>query len=372
MIRALAAVTAIAATLVVTPQAQASVRITRLPALSGDYRASARVVNDDGAILGTNSPVNTGQQHAVLWKGTTPVDLGTGSGVDLNRNGKALISEYVGSAGRYLNRVRVWSQGSVTELTPPGGTFVTASALNGGGTVPLAYATDPTNYQPDKAGVWRDGGFAPSGAVAQGPDVVHSVVNDGGVTAGYRVPKTGDSYAFRCDATCVRLPGVAGPGTYTAVAINESGVVVGTLQNGLQSQALRWDGNTLTVLPGGPAALPYNRQAVNERGDVVGYRLLPDGTRKAALWRDGRLVDLGTSGESVAEAVNDLGEVVGWQTKADGNQVAYLWRNGTLVDLGSVDGRSSAPTALNNTGTVIGWSTTPEEYFQAVKWTVRG
>jgi len=45
--------------------------------------------------------------------------------------------------------------------------------------------------------------------------------------------------------------------------------------------------------------------AMNGSGEVVGYRTTADGHYRAALWRNGRMTDLGTlGGNSLAVAIN--------------------------------------------------------------------
>ncbi|MEU5693120.1 hypothetical protein [Actinosynnema sp. NPDC020468] len=368
----LAAAAALTATVVVTPAASASVRITELPPLTGHTSASVTGVNDAGQAVGTSRP-NLGVGHAVLWNGTTGTDLGTGSGVALNRNGRVLISESTYGNGQYLQHPRTWDNGVVTDIAPGRNAYIIASAISGSGVVPMTYSSSPYGYHQDYAGVWQDGAFSGTSVPVAGPHLTHSVVTDSGVTAGYKVPMFGtDSYAFRCSGgSCVRLAGIQGSGRYNVSAANESGVVVGNLVDGSNSQPLLWEDDSVTVLPGGQGAVATNAQAINERGDVVGWRA-GTGGHVATLWRDGAVVDLGASGTSEAVAVNDLGAVIGWQT-VGGQQRAFVWRAGVLTDLGTLPGdTASIPVAINNSGTVVGHSIPSGYNYRPVKWTVRG
>jgi probable HAF family extracellular repeat protein len=97
----------------------------------------------------------------------------------------------------------------------------------------------------------------------------------------------------------------------------------------------------------------------------------------AVLWKDGKIINLGTLGgyESVAGAVNNRGEVVGAALNSTpdpfpgrypdaeyfiyGNGTeshAFLWREGTMQDLGTLGGPDSAAFLLNERGEVAGAS----------------
>jgi probable HAF family extracellular repeat protein len=363
---ALAAAVAAALPLMTAPAARAAVVITELVGLPGYPTHRTVAVNDLGQVIGFTS--GNGAPRAVLWgpRGAVGTDLGPGRPSGINQLGQVVVEEAVSGAGPYVQRPRLWHDGKVTDLAPSGSGWVIASAINNKGAVPMTYSTSPYGYHQEQAVVWRDGRH--TSLPLSGPHLWLSAINDAGVVAGLRMPMFGpEMYAFRCadTTTCTPLATVPGSGMYSVEAINEAGIIVGNRD----TLALRWEGAGVTVLSesGGVANGP---QALNERGDVVGWSTEFTGVRRATLWRDGgKAVDLGVPGPSEAVAVNERGDVVGW-TSADNPDAprAFLWRDGRVTYLGSLGGAHSLPVALNDRGTIVGESTTADGTLKAVRW----
>lgn len=137
-----------------------------------------------------------------------------------------------------------------------------------------------------------------------------------------------------------------GLGGSMALAINDSGHVVGTRTDG---EAFLWrDGRAISLGA-------FHPTDVNNRDEVVGYRWDETGTQ-AVFWRAGRLVDLGlpAGGQSYAAAVSDRTEIVGWTHAApEAPARAFSWRDGTLTVLG---GEHSHAYDVNDRGQVVGSS----------------
>ncbi|RKT55412.1 hypothetical protein [Saccharothrix australiensis] len=352
--------------LLAAPAADATgrVTITELPALPGQTTARVVGVNDLGQVAGTSS--GGGAPRAVLWHRGTTTELGAGNATAINRRGQVLGLEYRGGSGTYVQHPRIWHDGTTTDLAPAGSGWVIASAINANGDVPMTYSRSPYGYHQEAAALWRDG-RALDLQLTSGPHLTISVINDRGLVAGSYRPMSGtDGYAFRCRGTsCGRLADVPGTGGYSVSAANEAGVVVGTRDN----RPLRWEGDAVTVLPGGTGGVADNPQAINERGDVVGWTQDATGTKRATVWRAGRQVVLDVPGPAEAVAISDSGDVVGWSS-ASGEDRAFLWRHGRVIDLGTLGGAFSVPVALNDNGTVVGQATTADGTHHAVRWHV--
>ncbi len=157
-----------------------------------------------------------------------------------------------------------------------------------------------------------------------------------GTTRGLRVPaRVPDSEAF------IWSPGANGsPGTR---------IDLGTL-GGLNAEAM----------------------AINNSGQVVGWAQhgVPtdwlDGMCHAFLWEGGNMIDLGTLGgpNSCAIDINDSGQIVGVSDTPDLHKHLFLWESGTMQDLGEVGfpdavywayPRVNRMCQINNQGEIYSW-----------------
>jgi len=80
-------------------------------------------------------------------------------------------------------------------------------------------------------------------------------------------------------------------------------------------------------------------------------------TQDPFLWRNGKMIDLGTLGgtNGVAIVVNSRGQVAGQSNLAgDLTFHPFLWDNGVLTDLGTLGGDAGLPLWINDAGDVVG------------------
>lgn len=130
-----------------------------------------------------------------------------------------------------------------------------------------------------------------------------------------------------------------------AVANNDRGHVVGHGPDGV----FLWRNGEITHLN-----VPGRATDLNNRDEVVGATH----SGSAFLWRDGVMIDLGAqlgSDFSLATAINDRGDVVGYRRVGPWQQLrAFRWRAGVVTDLGAPPDNQSLASDVNNAGMVVG------------------
>jgi probable HAF family extracellular repeat protein len=132
----------------------------------------------------------------------------------------------------------------------------------------------------------------------------------------------------------------------------------------IQIHAFRWEDGVITDL----GALPGNNNSaagsINARGWIVGQSgnglfdpLLGVPEGRAVLWKNGRIMDLGTLGgnQALGIYVNDSGQVIGISDNAVPDPFSlfgigvqlrtFLWEDGVIQDIGTLGGPDALPGA---------------------------
>lgn len=144
---------------------------------------------------------------------------------------------------------------------------------------------------------------------------------------------------------------------------------------GSTEHAFEWENgvlNDLGALPGGNNSceswVSGNGLIAGESENGLIDPVLGVPAVNAVLWKEGRIINLGTLGgnESFAIGVNNRGEAVGAAANAIpdplsffgfGTQTrAFLWQNGVMQDLGTLGGPDAFAIAINDRGQVLGFS----------------
>jgi probable HAF family extracellular repeat protein len=147
--------------------------------------------------------------------------------------------------------------------------------------------------------------------------------------------------------------------------INAQGWLVG---NSGDRGPCRWVHGVVSPLLSDWESYGSRAEGISDAGQIVGGRVRTGGATRAFLWMDGTVQDLGTLGgaESVAYDLNAGGDVVGVSSTLDfpdytkeppfTEQRAFLWRQGRMLNLGTLGGSRSEARAINDAGVVVGQS----------------
>ena len=144
----------------------------------------------------------------------------------------------------------------------------------------------------------------------------------------------------------------------TAVAVNNLGHVVGSLQRDGRSQAVLWTDGELVLLEGLSENGESRATDLNDAGVIVGSADDAEGRERAIRWIDGTPEDLGTLGgqEATALGINQAGQIVG-VSETEGDLQGFLWNDGTLTALPpGPDAGFAYAEDINDLGVVVGWS----------------
>ena len=245
----------------------------------------------------------TTEARAFLWQNGVMQDLGTLGGTDaqaalINERGQIVGYSYTSSApspscGPLLGFLTTgsffWDKGKgMVDLGTLGGTCTLATNLNSRGqVVGLSYLTGD---QSSHAFVWDRGTLTDLGGGANYG--IANAINDAGEIVGHFGAKNGAFHAVLWkNGLMTDLGNLDGDVCTFAASINSRGQVVGGSGGpfcATNQRAFLWeDGGPLVDLntlipPGSPLHLAFP-ETINDRGEIVGVGVLPNGDQHAYL-----------------------------------------------------------------------------------------
>src|ERR1051325_3115076 len=267
--------------------------IVDLGALRGDTISTAYGINDQGLVVGASMSRDSGGTRGFIYDGAMHELAGTGYGINASGQvvGESIVS---GIPHPYL-----WipsnssaAKGRNYDLgVPAGSPGASAVAINSNGSVTGGF------YDPDYFGhafVW--------------------------------IPSTPNGTTGNMTAL-IEPAGVINSFTQ---AINDSGLIVGTMNNRVTDRAFVYDTSMhdLGTLAGGTYSFGYG---INSGGDIVGYSEVRGGDH-AFIYSQGVMTDLNkllagsvkaTVVLTAASAINDAGQITGVAV-IDGHRHGYL------------------------------------------------
>lgn len=299
----------------------------------GGAASMAYDVNDAGQVVGC-AEIGAGVFHAFIWQDGVMSDLGvlpgdTQSCADgVNNVGQVVGSSYPVSIRR---RAVLWQRGDAIELASSTAGARARGINDFGHVVGQRQVSEQKSSYVDthpQAFLWRDGETVDLGGQFEDPSSVACAINNLGQVVGYSecdCRATPGPRAFLWDPGEIVYLGTFGGGDARALAINDSGAVVGEAE-----------------------------MMITRRG-------APLLTSQAFLWEHGRLVNLGTLGGDTSSAadINAPGRIVGWSTTAEGSSHAFVWDGSAMRDLNdSIPPDSgwilSKAHGINNAGEIVG------------------
>jgi probable HAF family extracellular repeat protein len=286
--------------------------------------------------LGTPNP----RLNAFLWDGTSLTNLGTIPGSNNFSRGYGVNASgvVIGESDNNSPRAFRWENGTMPQLPTLGGPTAVAHGINDAGQI-VGIANTGTA---SRAVIWENGGVRDLGAADGSTNTLARAwaINARGDVAGVSraVGTTSQATLWAGGGAPVALGSLADGTRFSeAFALNDARQVVGRSFTGAVTasgtsifEAFLWQGGTMTGL--GSLGFTFSQaNGINASGWIVGSATDVSGAPAAALlWQDGASVDLNTLVDDAAgwtlrsaQAINDRGQIVGYGT-VDGQTRAFV------------------------------------------------
>jgi probable HAF family extracellular repeat protein len=314
-------------------------------------------VGGGGLYTGGTHPFLWTQAGGMIDLGTVVGD-GGGSAFDVNVNGWVVGYSWhaIGPIPpTFFSHPFLWTPANgMVDLGTLGGRQGRAVAVNASGQVVGGSDTDLSFSGQQHAFLWTQAdGMFDLGTLGGDLSSVAIGVNDDGLIVGNsgtlcdRIepcdPANSVPHAFVWTPSSGMVPlGTFGGVKSRVRALSANGHVVGDSQNGAgKYHAFMWTASNGMVDLGTLGGNESSAVAVNASGQVVGWSDLADGSRHAFWWTQTLgMVDLGTlGGNSSAAAINDRCQVVGSSIAPNGQTHATLWNIASCVAPGAAKSR---------------------------------
>jgi probable HAF family extracellular repeat protein len=350
-----------------------------LPGVNSSFPAT---VNGFGLVAGLSQnglidPLTGAPEiRAVLWKDGRVLDLGTlggneSIGIGMNDQGQVIgaasntIPDPISFLGATQAHAFLWQDGRMQDLGTLGGPDSFGQYVNNRGQVAgFSYTSSPPTMDPF---LWDNGRMLDLGTLGGTSGQVNDLNNRGQVVGTSNLSGDMITHGFLWDRGVLTDLGTLGGDNASATWINDAGDVVGEadLPGSQVHDAFLWKHGVMTDLGNlGQTSFAY---AINSEDQVVGHSKINDGTFRAILWENGGpMVDLNTliapgSGLQLTDAysLNDRGEIAGNGLLPNGDQHAYLLipcdekHPGECQDYSMIEGvtsQTSAPAAMVRQG----------------------
>jgi probable HAF family extracellular repeat protein len=298
---------------------------TELAPLAAGLSSFPDSISEEGELIVGQSQIRTvdpltgaPELRGTLWREGQVVDLGTVGGnasiaYAVNHRGEIVGAATNGTPDPFASAVMT-SCFKIPTSVCPGATFAFGALFS-----PSSTETHAVVWQ---RGVRRDLG------TLGGPDSVAALINERGDVAGW-------SYT-----------------SFTADPSTGVPVVDGFFWSA--------EDHTLTDM-GGLGGTFASTYWMNNRGQVTGAaNLAGDTATHPFVWSKAKgMRDIGTLGGNFGHPdwINDAGDVVGTAETATNLHRAFLWRDGKMINLGTIGAdRDSEATSINTRGQVVGFS----------------